>query len=375
MIRPFILLFLLRLPSYALALAPSPNQQPSQQVPVVVDESPRNVSRRTIIQRILATSTAPALIHTISTESVRADDQVILPNLSCLEDLPPVQPNTVRIFLCRHGQTENNRLRKVQGARVNPPLNNTGRRQALRMGETLSNYFRNENVVVPKLAIHSNLLRAIETAKIVSLTMGLYRDPVARYDPQMEESDFEFLTTSLGAGGKEDDMDDSKGLLGLQTLNSLNEVDFGSLEGKSVNEAKATMMYTFGQWGLGRLDAQNDGGENGRDVIGRASQALFALRDVAMNNGGCAIAVSHSTYLRVLLAMVMDMSLIEAGTMSVNNCSIHVLDLDCKKTMQLQQSSNIFGGKFSLAPKDFRETIPVAKVVRSNEIRHLSGLL
>ena len=163
--------------------------------------------------------------------------------------------------------------------------------------------------------------------------------------------------------------------MGLQTLHSLNEVDFGSLEGKSVNEAKATMMYTFGQWGLGGLDVRNDGGETGRNVIARASEALVSLRDVAVNNGGCAIAVSHSTYLRVLLAMAMDISLIEAGTMSVNNCSIHVLDLDCKETRQITQSSNIFGGKFSLAPNDFSVTLPIVKVVRLNEIRHLSGLL
>ena len=350
-----------------LALAPPRNQ------PASLDEFP-HVSRRTIIQRILISSTVPALVNTLSNESVHAEDPFVIPNLSCLEDLPPIQPNTVRIFLCRHGQTENNRLRKVQGARVDPPLNDTGRRQALRMGEALSNYFRNGNTVLPKFAIHSNLQRARETATIVSLTMGLYRDPVAMYDPQIEDSDFEYLRKSLTSEGEVDGID-SKGLLGLQTLNSLNEVDFGSLEGKSVNEAKATMMYTFGQWGLGRLDSQNDGGESGRDVIARASQALTALRDVAINNGGCVIAVSHSTYLRVLLAMVMDMSLIEAGTMNVNNCSIHVLDLDCKETIQLQQSSAIFGGKFSLAPKDFKENIPVAKVVRLNEIRHLSGLL
>lgn len=358
-------LLLLLLPNHVLGLAPS-QTQPSSKFPPI--------SRRTVIQRILTTSSATALIHTLSTESVHAEDhQPIIPNLSCLEDLPPIQPDTVRIFLCRHGQTENNRLRKVQGARVDPPLNDTGRRQALRMGETLSNYFRGGNVILPKLAIYSNLQRARETAQIVSLAMGLYRDPVASYEPQVEDSDLKFLTTSINGGGT--DGMDSKGLLGLQTLHSLNEVDFGSLEGKSVNEAKATMMYTFGQWGLGRLDVRNDGGETGRNVIARASEALVSLRDVAVNNGGCAIAVSHSTYLRVLLAMAMDISLIEAGTMSVNNCSIHVLDLDCKETRQITQSSNIFGGKFSLAPNDFSVTLPIVKVVRLNEIRHLSGLL
>ena len=59
-------------------------------------------------------------------------------DFDCLRDLPPVTRDCVRVYLCRHGQTENNRLHLVQGARVDPPLNDTGRQQASRIGKVLS---------------------------------------------------------------------------------------------------------------------------------------------------------------------------------------------------------------------------------------------
>mmetsp|Transcript_16418 Transcript_16418/g.37999 ORF Transcript_16418/g.37999 Transcript_16418/m.37999 type:complete len:222 (-) Transcript_16418:495-1160(-) len=59
-------------------------------------------------------------------------------DLDCLKDLPPIPNDCIRIFLCRHGQTENNRLRIVQGARVDPPLNINGNAQATNLGFALA---------------------------------------------------------------------------------------------------------------------------------------------------------------------------------------------------------------------------------------------
>ena len=60
------------------------------------------------------------------------------PYLRCLLDLPPVSPDSVRVYLCRHGQTENNRLGLMQGSRIDPTLNDTGIRMARRIGAALS---------------------------------------------------------------------------------------------------------------------------------------------------------------------------------------------------------------------------------------------
>jgi len=43
-----------------------------------------------------------------------------------VQSLPPLAVGVKRLFLCRHGQTELNRLGKMQGARVDPELNELG---------------------------------------------------------------------------------------------------------------------------------------------------------------------------------------------------------------------------------------------------------
>lgn len=82
-----------------------------------------DISRRKALQKIVTSSSASMLTQVQPSYSI---DTSPIPNLGCLLDLPPITAGCVRVYLCRHGQTEYNRLRKVQGARVNPPINQTG---------------------------------------------------------------------------------------------------------------------------------------------------------------------------------------------------------------------------------------------------------
>ncbi len=86
----------------------------------------------------------------------------MIPTLEdCLLDLPPCPENYVRIYLCRHGQTENNRLHLVQGARINPPINEVGQQMAARIGQALSAYADQQQQQQQQfVSIHSSLLRA-----------------------------------------------------------------------------------------------------------------------------------------------------------------------------------------------------------------------
>jgi hypothetical protein len=158
-----------------------------------------------------------------STESSAAE---IEPDIDCLLDLPPIPEGCVRIFLCRHGQTENNRLRKVQGARVDPPINDNGILQATNMGKALS--CTNPR---PRSFFSSNLQRAKMTAEIaanqVDSTMAAPRQ-----------------------------------------LSSLAEVDFGpAAEGQSIALAKVGMEATAAAWAAGKIDYRpSEGGDSGRDV-------------------------------------------------------------------------------------------------------------
>ena len=150
-------------------------------------------------------------------------------NYDCLRDLPPIPRDSVRIYLCRHGQTENNRLRKVQGARVDPPINDNGTRQATNLGIALSRV----NNPSPEIVVHSTLLRAKMTAEIAAKQIN---------------HDSVYATT--------------------KELHFLREVDFGPVaEGQPVALAKAGMKLTYGAWALGNIDYRPKlGGDSGREV-------------------------------------------------------------------------------------------------------------
>ena len=182
-------------------------------------ETTKSISRREAIVIGLAPLELFPLV------SRAASDPPNLENYDCLLDLPPLPEDQVRIYLCRHGQTENNRLRKVQGARVDPPINTNGIIQAQNAGKALS-----EASPRPEIFFCSDLLRARLTAEQISsqIKPGIVPQP----------------------------------------LSLLREVDFGPVaEGQPVAVAKAGMEATYAAWAIGSVDYRpTGGGESGREV-------------------------------------------------------------------------------------------------------------
>ena len=70
-----------------------------------------------------------------------------------------------RFFLVRHGETEWNRMRKIQGV-SDIPLNDTGRAQAAALGDILAKHRFD-------LIVSSPLSRAVETAQILARKLGM----------------------------------------------------------------------------------------------------------------------------------------------------------------------------------------------------------
>jgi broad specificity phosphatase PhoE len=158
-------------------------------------------------------------------------------DLDCLLDLPPMAKDSVRIYLCRHAQTENNRLSLVQGARVDPPINYSGIQQSLRLGSALSSLKEN----CPQKILHSSLVRSKETAEFAARNI---------LDKPIE----------------------------LAMLPSLAEVDFGPVaEGQPVSDVRGEMLRVTGAWVSGYIDTRPDGGgESGREVSSLARQDIQA---------------------------------------------------------------------------------------------------
>ncbi len=125
-----------------------------------------------------------------------------------------------RFFLVRHGETEWNRLRKIQGV-SDIPLNDTGRAQAAALGDILSKHRFD-------LIVSSPLSRAQETARIVAAKLGMpaplaIQDLIERNYGEAEGSSGAELDTRYPAGveipGREDRADVTKRV--VRTLHDL----------------------------------------------------------------------------------------------------------------------------------------------------------
>lgn len=293
------------------------------------------------------------------TGDVYAEDlqQLEFGDYDCLTDLPPVTSDCARLYLCRHGQTENNRLKIVQGARVDPPINTNGIEQAKRLGMSVSrlSYAINDGAAIPCVVAHSKMQRARLTAETLT------------YEASKSWSGTIQQLKLIG------------------DVPSLGEVDFGSLEGTDSQKAKRQMMSTFASWSIGDVDKRLADGESGRDVLIRAVQSLEELSKLAVSSSTkgppSILAVSHCTYLRVLISLVNDSPLAQSAFMKINNGSVSVVDVNINgKTRGVDLSSGLFGGGrgLGLLPRGSSGNVdivmPEAFLIRTNEMRHLNGM-
>jgi broad specificity phosphatase PhoE len=188
-------------------------------------------------------------------------------DLHCLADLPPIPSDSIRIYLCRHGQTENNRLRKVQGARVDPPINDNGRVQATNLGKAiaLAGY--------RYVSSYSSSSSAIGTTKEEKLlTIQGNRDD-KQSNNQVEQPNLIFSSNlqraQMTAELVEREISTAfSSSLKVRQLPALGEIDFGPVtDGKPINEVQQRMTQAYALWSIGQLDYHPDGGgESGREV-------------------------------------------------------------------------------------------------------------
>lgn len=165
---------------------------------------------------------------------------------------------TTTLYFVRHGETDYNRRRIVQGRRINSRLNATGQEQARRLAERFAS--------VPLTAIYASAqTRAVETAQAVAL-----------YHPR----------------------------LSIHTLADLEEMSWGTLEGAPASlHTRDTFSAIYAQWEAGDFEAQVPEGESIRDVQTRALRAYHRI--VGAQQGGTVLVVAHGRLLRVLLASIL----------------------------------------------------------------------
>ena len=138
-------------------------------------------SRRKTLQSLCVTASGLYVPFKANAFEVQTSEGYLA---SSLDDLPPISADYVRLFICRHGQTENNRLQKVQGARLDPDINENGREQAWLLGKALSHA-----PSPPTHIYHSPLKRAQQTATLAASKFDGVQPPTSQLD-DIQEIDF-----------------------------------------------------------------------------------------------------------------------------------------------------------------------------------------
>jgi broad specificity phosphatase PhoE len=163
----------------------------------------------------------------------------------CLLDLPPMTQGCIRLYLCRHGETESNRLKIIRGTNsVDEPINSLGIEQAERLGIAVARLKDSPSHNAPALVTYSEFLRAKETAEVLTSTANSLLKQ--QQQQQQQKSPIQ--------------------LYGV--ISSLGKVDFGSgVDGEGFKVAKSKMMSTIASWARGDIDQRTDDGqgESGRE--------------------------------------------------------------------------------------------------------------
>jgi len=315
----------------------------------IIDSIPR--------RSVITAAVAALLCNTSPPASAASTTVPATANLQCLKDLPPLANNEVRLFLSRHGETESNRLGSWRTTDDAQELNPIGELQAARLGQALA--LSDEH---PHLFFHSPLQRARQTTIVAA-------------------AQYHFAADYYGYGTKRET---------VRVLHDLREIHMGSTApadgdgngGRTSIGPPSTVSSTYAAWAAGDIDRrQSPDGESMREILQRVSSALFHLqRAAAESPDRSVVAVSHSSFLRVLLATCCQEDLSEASRMvRLVNCGIDVLDLPVGfrwggTARRIVSSSPLFGGPLSRAPVKYSLRVPCSTMARANEQRHLVGV-
>lgn len=187
-----------------------------------------------------------------------------------------------RVILVRHGETDWNKEKRIQGGSSNPPLNATGRQQAERLARRLEQE--------PVEAIYSSpLKRSLDTATAIARRHQL-----------------EVVAEPL-----------------------LREIEAGTLEGVLAGSLKKRLSQLLtadtGSDGL----SKPSGGESLADVQRRA---WGTIRRLSQKHPGGLVVVSHYFVILSVICSVLGLPLSQLDRFRMENGSISIINIDSRES-------------------------------------------
>jgi len=188
-----------------------------------------------------------------------------------------------KVILVRHGETEWNRLRRIQGGNSDTQLNQRGRQQA----ESLALRLKQEEIQ----AIYSSpLQRARDTARVIA---GYHQ-------------------------------------LAVEVEPSLREIEVGELEGVSIAEVGKHLSQLLIRYSQGEELPRIPGGESLTEVQQRVWDTIQRL--VGRHGDGVLVVVSHYFSILTAVCSVLDLPLFQIDRLRLNSGSISILTFDEQAT-------------------------------------------
>jgi broad specificity phosphatase PhoE len=208
--------------------------------------------------------------------------------LSAVVVLIAVQPvsaestGTLRIYLARHGETDWNAQRRIQG-QTDTPLNAKGRQQAAKLAELLKG-------VRLDMVYTSGLSRSRDTAEI------------------------------------------ARGGVPVKSLAGLNERHHGKFEGKLVDDSEPVAQQEFRRR-RGIAEDDLDGGETLNQFYDRVRDTFNTIR--SQHDSGTFLIVGHSLTNQMILRVLLGLTLQQATSIRQANDELYLIELDAARPPRL----------------------------------------
>jgi phosphoserine phosphatase len=183
-----------------------------------------------------------------------------------------------KIILVRHGHVEGIDPPRFRG-RTEIPLTELGMRQARAAAERLAGSWR------PAAIYTSPMGRCISTAQAIS------------------------TATSIG----------------YETLDSLNDLDYGAWRWRTYEEVKAQEPELFARWHAAPHLLRFPGGESLQDLVARGADAIRFVLD--RHSDQAVVLVGHDSVNRAILLQLLDQPLSAYWRLAQDPCGISEIDI------------------------------------------------
>lgn len=195
---------------------------------------------------------------------------------------PRVSTEPTTLYLVRHGKTASTESKLVSGSLDDPPLSDTGRAHSELAARAIEDLSNRHGLPMPSLIVHSDLVRAAQTAQLISSSLSLPLRPDTR----------------------------------------LREISFGEWESRPMAEIEKASPALVDSW-RGSVLAAPPGGESISSMERRVKQALNNF--VGEFQGGAAVVVAHMMPLRAITSIAMSLPSAGYWSLQFEPCSVSVV--------------------------------------------------